>query len=236
MVAQPDARLRSMRRARDDAERPVPASPRNARPADDPPDESLMVAFARDGDRAAFETLVRRYHRPLFAFLLRFVRDAARTEELVQEVFVRLLRMRDRYEPRGRFRTLVFSIARNLATDESRRAKFRRHRSLDAPARTADGGEGRTLGERIAADDLPVDDAADAPALRARLLAAIDDLPEAQREVFLMRVGAGLSFVEIARALDLSDNTVKSRMRYALEKLRAALDDLDPRVDGKEAG
>ncbi len=195
-----------------------------------------MTAFAERGDRAAFEILVRRYHRPVFAFLLRFVGNPARTEELTQEVFVRLLRMGPRYRATGRFRTLVFSVARNLAIDESRRAKFRRHRSLDAPGRTPDGDAGRSLGERIAADDVSVDEAALAPALRARILEAIDGLPEAQREVFLLRVAGGLSFVEIAAQLGVSDNTVKSRMRYALEKLRATLADLDPRAEGKEAG
>ncbi|RMG99825.1 MAG: sigma-70 family RNA polymerase sigma factor [Deltaproteobacteria bacterium] len=195
-----------------------------------------MTAFADDGDEAAFAELVRRYHRPVFAFLLRFVGNRARTEELTQEVFVRLLRMKGRYRATGRFRTLVFSVARNLAIDESRRAKFRRHLSLDAPGRGRDGDPGRSLGERIAGDDVPVDDAALAPTLRTRILEAVDELPDAQREVFLMRVAGGMSFVEIAETLEISDNTVKSRMRYALEKLRVALADLDPREDGKETG
>src|SRR5690606_29791332 len=115
--------------------------------------------------------------------------------------------------------------ARNLCVDESRRAKFRRTTSLDAPRRGADG-EMPAMIENVAADQVATDDRAAAPALQARIARAIEVLPEDQREVFLMRQVNGLSFKEIGEIVGAPENTVKSRMRYALEKLRQDLVDL----------
>ena len=78
----------------------------------------------------------------------------------------------------------------------------------------------------LAADEVPTDEAAEAGTLRERLAAAVDRLPEDQREVFLLRQLAGLSFREIGETVGIPENTVKSRMRYALEKLRGDLGDL----------
>ncbi len=192
-----------------------------------------MEAFRDQGDMAAFELIVRRYQRPLFNYFLRSVGRPARAEELVQELFIRLVRSRERYVRTAKLSTWLFTIARNLTVDEARRQRFRRHRSLDAPGRRGDGGEGTALITRIAAEQVPVDEAADSPRVREQVLAAIDTLPEAQREVFTMRQFGGLSFREIAEVLEISENTVKSRMRYALEKLRDQLAHLRP--EEKEA-
>ena len=79
------------------------------------------------------------------------------------------------------------------------------------------------------ADQIPTDLAAEMPRLRRRLAKAVDHLPDEQREVFLLRQLGGLSFREIGVAVDAPENTVKSRMRYALEKLRQELADLRPK-------
>ena len=204
-------------------------SDRRAPPMTDDPayptDEALMEAF-REGDPRAFETLVARHGRGLFNFLLRSVRTPHRAEELLQEVLLRVVRSKDRYRRSARFTTWVYTIARNLTVDESRRARFRDHESLDAPMRGAAANHSRTRLSRIAADDVPTDMAAEAPSLRKRLRAAIDELPDDQREVFLMRQVSGMSFREIGEIVGAPENTVKSRMRYALEKLRGELADL----------
>jgi RNA polymerase sigma-70 factor, ECF subfamily len=202
-------------------------------------DEALMEAF-RDGDARAFERLVAKHQRGVYNFLLRSVRDGARTEELLQEVFLRVVRSKQRYERTAKFTTWLYSIARNLCVDESRRARFRNHASLDAERRGKDGDGGQTLLSTLAADEVPTDEAALAGSLRERLAAAVDRLPEEQREVFLLRQLAGLSFREIGETVGIPENTVKSRMRYALEKLRGDLGDLRPASSdaparGKEA-
>lgn len=197
---------------------------------DDPrADEALMIAF-REGETEAFGVLVARHQRGLFNFLLRSVADRGRAEELLQDVFVRVIRSKHRYRQTAKFTTWVYKIARNITIDESRRAKFRRHASLDAK-RGSSGDEGRAMIDRLAADEVSTDAAAEAPAIRARIADAVAELPEEQRAVFLMRQLKGMSFKEIGEAVDAPENTVKSRMRYALEKLRGELSDMDPRSD-----
>lgn len=195
-------------------------------------DEELMLAF-RGGDASAFEMLVARHQRGVFNYVLRSVRDRGRAEELLQEVFLRVVRSKDRYERSAKFTTWVYAIARNLCVDESRRARFRDHQSLDAKRRGRDGDEGSTLLSRMSAPEVPTDAAAEAPKLRQRLTAAVDALPEEQREVFLMRQIGGLSFREIGETIGIPENTVKSRMRYALEKLRQHLSDLHDEAPGE---
>lgn len=187
-------------------------------------DEALMVGF-RDGETRAFDVLVVRHRRGLFNFLLRSVQNRSRAEEMLQEVFLRVVRSKERYEQTAKFTTWVYTIARNLCVDESRRAKFRRTVSLDAPRCGAGGDEGPAMLESVAADQVATDDAAAAPQIRGRIAHAIDQLPDDQREVFLMRQVSGLSFKEIGEIVGAPENTVKSRMRYALDKLRTELAD-----------
>ena len=200
-------------------------SERHGEGAGGPSDEDLMEAFV-GGHAEAFEILVHRHGRALYSFLLRSVNNHARAEELLQEVFLRVIRSKARYRRSAKFSTWMFTIARNLCVDESRRARFRDHESLDAPRRGRPEGEGRTLLSALRSNALPTDTAADAPLLRARLAQAVNRLPSDQREVFLMRQMAGLSFREIGDAVGAPENTVKSRMRYALDKLRQELADV----------
>ncbi|WP_248362521.1 RNA polymerase sigma factor [Anaeromyxobacter oryzae] len=172
-----------------------------------------MLRF-QAGDARAFEALVRRHRTPIFSFLLRLTGDRGRAEDLCQEVFLKVVRAAGGWEERARVSTWLYAIARNLAVDESRRMAFRRADPLDAP-----GGRGA---ETPAEDPAP-DRAADAALLRPKLEAALAALPPEQREVFLLREYAGLRFGEIAEVTGTPENTVKSRMRYALEALREKL-------------
>ncbi|MEZ4448574.1 MAG: RNA polymerase sigma factor [Nannocystaceae bacterium] len=195
---------------------------------DAPSDEALMASFRR-GDGKAFEILVVRHRRGLYNFLFRSVRNQSRAEELLQEVFLRVVKAKSRYEQTARFSTWIYTIARNLCVDESRRAQFRRTVSLDATRPGKDGDERGSMLESTAADQVDVDQEAMGPRIQDRVAAAVDRLPDDQREVFLMRQLGGLSFKEIGEVVGAPENTVKSRMRYALEKLREELADLhDP--------
>jgi RNA polymerase sigma-70 factor (ECF subfamily) len=169
-----------------------------------------MLRF-QAGDARAFEALVRRHRTPVFSFLLRLTGDRGRAEDLCQDAFLKVVRSADAWEPRARFQTWLYAIARNLAVDEARRQAFRRADSLDdAPAAAV-------------AEDPGPDRRAEAALLRPKLEAALAALPEEQREVFLLREYAGLRFHEIAEVTRTAENTVKSRMRYALEGLREKL-------------
>ncbi len=186
-------------------------------------DERLMLRF-QAGDVRAFEELVRRHRTPVFSFLLRLTGDRGRAEDLCQETFLRAVRAAAGWEPRALFRTWLYAVARNQAYDDARRQAFRRTEPLDDPAGTT----------QHAADDPSPERAADGALLRPKLEAALAALPPEQREVFLLREHAGLRFHEIAEVTGVAENTVKSRMRYALEALRAKLEALGvgPDADG----
>jgi RNA polymerase sigma-70 factor (ECF subfamily) len=185
----------------------------------DEPNESLMLRF-RGGDVRAFELLLGRHQRPIYEFVLRSVgpHNTALAEDLTQETFLRVVKQASTYEQRAKFTTWLYTLARNLCIDHSRRMVHRKARSLDQP-----DDEGQTLLERTADTGPPTDRKVIGQQLQGRLQEAIDALPDDQREVFLMREQADLSFKEIADIVGISENTVKSRMRYALEKLRGQL-------------
>jgi RNA polymerase sigma-70 factor, ECF subfamily len=186
-------------------------------------DEELMIRFQR-GDRPALALLVRRHQTPLYNFALRQLGSAPTAEEVVQDAFVRVVHRAAEFKHAARFSTWIYAITRNLCIDQMRKRALRRHPSLDSPEPTADGdGDGPSLGERTADGRANVERAAVSVEIRERVLAAIDGLPADQREVFLMREIGSLAFKDIAGIVGAPENTVKSRMRYALERLQAAL-------------
>ena len=190
------------------------------RPAHDPSDETLMLRY-QQGDRAAFSLLVRRHQTALFNFALRQVRVPQVAEDVVQEAFVRMVSKTDDFKHEARFTTWVYTITRNLCIDQLRKRALRKHPSLDESR--GEEGEGPTLGEQTADPRASVEREATGTELKERIALAVDKLPDEQREVFLMREIANLPFKEIAEITGVPENTVKSRMRYALERLQEAL-------------
>jgi len=183
-----------------------------------------MMAY-QAGDVAAFEELMVRYERPLWGYVRRFVRDAGMAEDLLQEVFLRVVRAAEDWRQDARFAPWVYTVARNLCTDHARRAATRRARSLDAPAQPGgddDSGPKRLL-DRLDAKTPGSERDALSRELREHLDRAIDELPRDQREVFILREMMELPFAEIAAAVGAPEGTVKSRMSLALQKLREAM-------------
>jgi RNA polymerase sigma-70 factor (ECF subfamily) len=187
----------------------------------DPTDEALLARYRR-GEVDAFRSLVRRHQRALYNFALRQVRTPSVAEDIVQDVFVRIVQNVETFKEESRFSTWAYTIARNLCIDHLRKHMHRRHASLDASSPDGDG-EGTPLGERIAGSGAGADRAAIGKQLQGHIRAAVEALPEDQREVFLMRQVGELAFKDIAEIVGVSENTVKSRMRYALERLQSAL-------------
>ena len=191
-------------------------------------DEQLMLAFQR-GDARAFEVLVRRHRQAVFVFILRFTGQRARAEDVLQETWLKVVRSAGEYQPKARFTTWLYTIARNLCVDSARKESYRQADSLDAPVTGADG-EGRALGERLPDGGLQPERGAFNLHVRPLLEKALGSLPEEQREVFVLREFSGIPFKDIAQVTGVPENTVKSRMRYALESLRRRLAELG--VDG----
>jgi RNA polymerase sigma-70 factor (ECF subfamily) len=197
----------------------------------DPSDEQLLAAY-RGGDVRAFEELLARYEKPIWSFLRRFVRDAEAAEDLLQEVFLRVVRDAQESGPawkgEAKFSTWLYTIARNLCIDRARRNAVRGSGSASPSMDGSTDGDGETatLHERIAAPGPSTDAVVAGREAALRIDRAVAELPDDQREVFVMREVMELPFAEIASMVGVSEPTVKSRMRYALEKLRAALADL----------
>src|SRR5262245_55798789 len=190
----------------------------------DESDEGLMLRYQK-GDVRSFELLLTRHRRPVFNFILRFVGDPAQSEDLLQEVFLRVIKGAEAYQKQAKFTTWLYTIARNLCVDASRRGKHRKAASLDVPMQNGEGKDGGTLldvvPDRGAGTDRHVLD----KELHGRLHRAIARLSEDQREVFLMREFLDMPFKDIADVVGCPENTVKSRRRYAREKLREELEE-----------
>lgn len=193
----------------------------------DATDEMLMVRYQR-GDREAFADLVRRHKTPVYNFVLRYVRSGNTAEDVTQDVFLRVVQNAAEFKHEARFSTWLYTIARNLCFDHLRKMSHRRHPSLDQPA-SSDGDDPRPLVDHVA-DGHPrssVERSAVSSEVLDRIVRAVEALPEEQREVFLLREVANLPFKEIADVTGVGENTVKSRMRYALDRLQEALSEFE---------
>lgn len=171
----------------------------------------------RDGDAGAFDLLYARHKGALYRYLLRQCRIAAVAEELFQDVWMNLIRARDRYEPRAKFTTYLFSVAHNRLID------YYRRQAAGVPVSYDDDPDDPLLDSVAASVQAQPDTQADLRAQAQRLLALIAELPEAQREALLLREEGALSVEEIARATGVNVETAKSRLRYAVARLRRGM-------------
>jgi RNA polymerase sigma-70 factor (ECF subfamily) len=172
-------------------------------------DTALMLRY-QDGDLSAFESLYRRHNDALYRYLLRLCLNRHTAEDLFQEAWGKIIRSRDRYRPRARFKTYLFRVAHNCFIDHCRRNK--RHTAevasdVDAAMSDEDGPEDHV--ERILA--------------RRKLDQALASLPDEQRDVFLLYEEGGLTIDEIGLVTGVNRETAKSRLRYANAKLKTAL-------------
>jgi RNA polymerase sigma-70 factor (ECF subfamily) len=176
-------------------------------------DEDLMLAYAH-GDARAFETLYERHRGGLYRFVLRGLSQRALADECFQEIWSRVIVARERYRPDAKFSTWLYQIAHNLLIDQYRRAR---------PEVSAGEDEDGAMRE------FP-DDAAREPERqltdfeeRRRLQRALEELPDDQRIAIQLRLEQELPLEEIARITGVGRETVKSRLRYALDKLKSRL-------------
>jgi RNA polymerase sigma-70 factor (ECF subfamily) len=176
-------------------------------------DARLMVRY-RDGDADAFSALYARHKGPLYRYLLRQVRNSGAAADLFQEVWSRLIATRGRYEARAKFATYLFHIAHNCSIDFFRR---------DLTVRRAARSDDTDAPEPEVPEYQRPDGIAEFAEQQSALLAALGALPREQREAFLLHEETGLTIEEIARLTDVGPETAKSRLRYAIRKLKKSL-------------
>jgi RNA polymerase sigma-70 factor, ECF subfamily len=183
-------------------------------------DEVLMLRY-KEGDLEAFEILLERYQQPLFTFVLRFCNDYHQAEDLVQEVFLRLIKSAKTYEPKAKFSTYIYTFAHNICIDNFRRGKKRKTTSL---SQAIDVEQDLTIEDTVKDERANPEKDYRQKTLEKALQEAVSELPEEQREVFLLREQMNLPFEEIARVVGCLPSTAKSRMRYALQFIRQKLE------------
>lgn len=181
--------------------------------AAEPADEALMLAYA-GGDAAAFEQLYARHRGPLYRFLLRQVRDAALADEFFQDVWQRVIAAREGWKPEAAFGAWLFRIAHNRLGDHWRAQQHRPPAPIDAEERAA----------RVPDPDTPERQLGEFEQ-RRRLQLALAELPDGQRVVLQLRLEQELTLEEIGEITGVGRETVKSRLRYAMDKLRARLNE-----------
>ena len=184
----------------------------------DEADESLLLRYAA-GDIAAFDTLYGRHEMGVWRYVLRSVREPAVADDLMQDVWFSVARQAGNYRPTARFKTWLFTMAHHRMVDHFRTAKH--HQSLDGD--DAQGGPG----EAVALADTLAQDSGFGPVaqLHSRqqamaLVAAVGQLPQEQREAFLLQAEGEMSVDAIAQATGVNFETAKSRLRYARNSLR----------------
>jgi RNA polymerase sigma-70 factor (ECF subfamily) len=196
------------------------------------PDDQLMLAYAR-GDGAAFDVLYARHEAGLFRFVKRLLgaRLASQADEVFQDTWVRIIAARESFSPQGAaWRTWAFTIAHNLAMDRLR-VSGREVALDDAHGDDGDSDHGavpmRERGVRAAAGHAGAHPSAEELAFwRAagrRLLACLEELPAEQRAAFLLHHEDGMTVEALATSLQIGFETVRSRLRYGLQKLRTCM-------------
>ena len=176
-----------------------------------PEDSALMLRY-RDGDVSAFEVLYRRHKDPVYRYLLRLSGHNETAEDVFQEVWGKIIRARSSYRPTAKFTTFLYRVAHNCFIDHVRRNKRHAGGMPLEPELHSDNAESlETATERSLA--------------RQRLEQALGDLPDEQRDAFLLHEEGGLSVDQIATVTGCNRETAKSRLRYAVNKLRLAIDE-----------
>jgi len=182
-------------------------------------DLDLMLRV-RDGDAASFEVLLRRYRLPMVSYFRRMVRDQALAEDLAQEVFLRVYKSRERYQPEAKFTTWLYRIATNLALNAIRDRRDEISGSGD------DDGEGLSVLERLT-DPCPTAEQRLVQRDRERLIRqSVESLPENQRAAVILHKYQEVDYRQIAGILSVSESAVKSLLFRAYETLRLRLEPL----------
>lgn len=180
---------------------------------DDASDEEMMLSY-QQGNVAAFEILYERHKGGMFRYLLAKCHQQAIAEELFQDVWMKLIVARDRYEVRAKFTTYLYQLAHNHFIDYYRKTRTDVFQQKDCDEDV----------EQITADgQKQADEQLDIQRQIEMLSELIDNLPDEQREAFMLREEAGLTVAEIAEVTGVNAEAAKSRLRYAVKKLRAGL-------------
>ena len=180
---------------------------------DDASDEEIMLSY-QQGNAVAFEILYERHKGGVFRYLLSKCHQQAIAEELFQDVWMKLIAARDRYEVRAKFTTYLYQLAHNHFIDYYRKTR------TDV---LQQNNQDEDVEQITSNNQKQPDQQLEMQRQTETLLQLVERLPDEQREVFMLREEAGLTVAEIAKVTGVNTETAKSRLRYAVKKLRAGL-------------
>jgi len=182
--------------------------------------DTQLIHHIIDGDRSQFNTLVWRWEKPLYNFILRYLGNKELARDVTQKVFIRVYKNLTKLKDPAKFSSWIYQIASNLCKDEIKKMSLRDFISLDLIQENHDN-EGCRLPEQLKEQENALPDArANQKQVSSIVQKALKQLPEEQRVVIIMKEYQGLKFKEIAAALNQPLNTIKSRMYYGLNGLR----------------
>lgn len=185
----------------------------------DTSDEELMSAYSA-GDASSFEVLYQRHRAPLYRYILRQTGTPAIAEELYQDVWMKLIKSRENYEVKSQFTTMLYRMAQNRVIDYYRRQQTASGVMVNAEFIDLDSvSTAKTSQPEIRVEQ--------SEAMR-RLLTLVERLPEDQKQAFMLREEAGLTVPQIAEVMGVNTENAKSRLRYAMKKLKEGLEEYEP--------
>jgi RNA polymerase sigma-70 factor, ECF subfamily len=188
-----------------------------------PTDEALLTQY-KAGDERSFRALIERYNAPIYNLAFRFLRDPMEAENVTQETFLRIVGVLDRIRLDSPFKPYLFRVAVNLCRDLARKKHPVLFSELNSAPRRGDGAETVDAVEAIEDDSPPPWARLEQAELSSRLNEAIDALPLVYKAVITLRFTEEFSYQEIAQALDLPLNTVRTHLRRAKHQLRLELE------------
>lgn len=183
-------------------------------------DESLMIAVTK-GDKLAFNEIYERYSGPLMGYFIRMLwRDREKGEDFMHDIFAKIIRKPEAFDPKRRFKTWLYSVANNMCKNEYKKQEVRKNTTsgLDNTFSVSDS----SVNVMNEVQDLQ---------FKEELLVCLDNIDAIHRDVFCLRHMDGLSIKEIAEVLELSDGTVKSRLFYAVKYLARDLEHFNPLIN-----
>lgn len=187
-------------------------------------DEEAMVKFQK-GDPNGFNTVLDRHNESLYRFLLRMMAgNSSQAEDLFQDVFLKVIEKKKDYNSKMSFKTWLFTIARNTAVDFLRKENYRNHLSLDEPTFKFDDFSNVSKLDLVKGKNSNPDQLIYRKELNCLLNEKLNKLSDEFKEVFILKEIEGLKFKDIALITDSPLSTVKSRMRYALKKMKEEIE------------
>lgn len=196
-------------------------------PTATPSDEELVSLYLK-GDLSSFRQLYDRHKRGIFFLVKRYIKDDAKAEEVFQDIFMKVVSKIENYQASGSFKAWLYTVSRNYCIDKIR--SFSRKKEINESTLQGTKQDEETQNnilDQFTQEESPQEEQSYQQEIAKKLSDALNLLPEEQKEVFLLKESSGFTFEEIAKITQVSVNTAKSRMRYALATLKRTLKNRD---------